>query len=116
MTPLVAAAFICASPVAVDGDTLRCAGQGLVRLLSIDAPEMPGHCRRGRRCTPGDPVASKAALAALVRAGQVTCTPEARDRYGRILARCRAAGVDFSCAMVRSGHAVVRYGALRCDR
>lgn len=30
---------------AVDGDTLRC-GQERVRLLGIDAPEMPGHCPR----------------------------------------------------------------------
>lgn len=28
---------------AIDGDTLRCSEIGRVRLLGIDAPEMPGH-------------------------------------------------------------------------
>src|ERR1700712_1173347 len=45
----------------VDGDTLRC-GNERVRLLGIDAPELPGHCRIGRACAPGDPYASTASL------------------------------------------------------
>ena len=114
MPALAALAFICAAPIAVDGDTLRCREQGLVRLLSIDAPEMPGHCRRGRRCTAGDPHASKGYLAGLIESGTVRCVMTARDRYGRILARCSAGGQDLSCAMVRSGHAVERYGRLTC--
>lgn len=44
----------CVSPTVVDGDTLRC-GSTRIRLSSIDAPELPGHCRPGRECTPGDP-------------------------------------------------------------
>jgi micrococcal nuclease len=113
MPALAAIAFLCASPVAVDGDTLRCRGQGLVRLHSIDAPEMPGHCRRGRICTPGDPHASKASLAALVRSGPVTCRAEGRDRYGRMLARCESRRRDLSCEQVRRGQAVIRYSSLR---
>lgn len=112
----VAAIFLCLAPVAVDGDTLHCARQGAVRLLSIDAPELPGHCRRGRACTPGDPFASKASLARLVRGAKVSCTSEGRDRYGRILARCEARGLDLSCEQVRLGHAVERYGKLTCPR
>ena len=112
--PLAAIAFLCASPVVIDGDTLRCAEQGRVRLVSIDAPEMGGRCRQGRVCTPGDPDASKAYLARLVARGPVRCVMTARDRYGRILARCSAGGQDLSCAMVRSGHAVERYGRLTC--
>jgi micrococcal nuclease len=38
---MIAALFLCLAPVAVDGDTLRCGGD-LVRLIGIDAPEMPG--------------------------------------------------------------------------
>lgn len=106
------AAFLCLSPVAVDGDTLRCARIGRVRVAAIDAPEMPGHCRKGRACTPGDALASKAGLAALVRGRAVRCTPSGRDHYGRIIARCTAAGVDLSCEQVRRGRAVVRYGKL----
>lgn len=111
-----ASLFICTAPAAVDGDTLRCGGGvGLVRLLAIDAPELPGHCRTGRRCVEGDGRASKRALAALIAQRQVTCSPEGRDHYGRVLARCSAGGADLSCTMVSSGFAVERYGRLRCD-
>ena len=113
--PLAAIAFLCASPVVIDGDTLRCAEQGRVRLVSIDAPEMGGRCRQGRVCTPGDPDASKAYLARLVARGPVRCVQTGTDRYRRVLARCEAAGKDFSCEMVRAGHAVERYGRLRCE-
>lgn len=111
-----AAAFVCAQPVAVDGDTLRCAGFGSVRLLGIDAPELPGHCREGRVCTPGDGWASKAALAHRVKAGPVTCEAQGRDRYGRVLARCAAGGADLSCAQIKTGAAVRRYGWISCGR
>ncbi len=117
--PLIPAlAFICLSPVAVDGDTLRCRNrEELVRLVGIDAPELPGHCRTGRVCTPGDGFASKAGLAALVARGTVRCTARARDTYGRLLARCAAEGVgDLSCTMVARGFAVERYARLRCGR
>lgn len=40
-----------------DGDTIRC-GAERIRLLGIDAPELPGHCRSGRACAPGDPYGS----------------------------------------------------------
>lgn len=88
--------FLCLAALAIDGDTLRCGGVGLVRLARIDAPEMAGHCRRGRQCAPGDPVAAKAALSAMlvgpVRCKHVDAVPgwrgfEPRERYGRIVAR-----------------------------
>lgn len=91
--------------VAIDGDTLRC-GKERIRLLGIDAPEMPGHCRRGRQCVEGDPFASKASLAKLTARGQATIARRGRDRYGRTLARVRVGGVDLSAEQVRSGMAV----------
>lgn len=45
----------------VDGDTLRCDG-GRVRLLGIDAPELPGHCAPNRDCAPGDAFESTESL------------------------------------------------------
>lgn len=123
---MITAFFLCLSPVAVDGDTLRCAGVGLVRLVGIDAPELPGHCRAGRVCTPGDGWASKRALAALVARGVVWCEDQGRDAYGRVLGRChqvsgpnanrsdRVRGRDLSCAMIESGQAVARYSRIRC--
>lgn len=105
-------AFTCNSPQITDGDTLRCNGQR-VRLLGIDAPELPDHCRRGRQCVEGDPYAARAYLESLTRT-TVECTSQGEDRYGRTLARCRADGVDLSCAMVQSGHAERRYSPITC--
>lgn len=105
--------FACPNVRVVDGDTLRC-GDRRVRLQGIDAPEMPGHCRRGRQCTPGDPVASTRNLQSLVGRGPLTCRATDTDRYGRTVARCHAGDVDLSCEQVRSGHAVKRYAPIRC--
>ena len=102
----------CTDPVISDGDTFRC-GAHRIRLAGIDAPEMPGHCRPGRACTPGDPFAAQAFLRALAR-GVVTCRRTDTDHYGRIVARCEAGGQDLSCAMINAGHAVRRYGSISC--
>lgn len=99
--------------VAVDGDTLRCGGER-IRLLGIDAPEMPGHCRRGRLCVEGDPYASKAALAAMLN-GRATIARQGRDRYGRTLARVRVNGIDLSDAQLAAGMATV-YATTRGTR
>jgi len=102
----------CAYPRIIDGDTLECGGRR-IRLAGIDAPEMPGHCRRGRDCTPGDPYAAQAYLRSIAQ-GEVNCRPTDTDAYGRTVARCGAAGRDFSCAMIAAGHAVRRYGNILC--
>ncbi|MDG2515564.1 thermonuclease family protein [Sphingobium yanoikuyae] len=94
-----------ATCTAVDGDTLRCSEIGRVRLLGIDAPEMAGHCRKGRTCAPGDPVASKKALEKLVARG-VTISPVTRDRYGRTVAQVYADDKNLACEQLRRGVAV----------
>lgn len=88
----------------MDGDTLRCDGERY-RLLAIDAPEM-SHCRKGRVCAPGDPVASKALLAEMISGRKVAMTVVGKDRYGRALVTARVGRTDLSCAMIRAGHAV----------
>ncbi|NML11612.1 thermonuclease family protein [Sphingobium sp. AR-3-1] len=90
--------------VAIDGDTLRCSEIGRVRLLGIDAPEMPGHCRKGRACVPGNPHKSKANLAKLIRGG-VTIAPFTRDRYGRTVAQVYSGGRNVACEQLRAGAA-----------
>lgn len=102
---MITTMLLACSLTAIDGDTLRC-GRERIRLLGIDAPEMPGHCRRGRTCVVGDPVAAKAALAAAIARGPATIKRRGRDRYGRTLARVWAGGVDLSEHMVRTRHAV----------
>ena len=85
-----------------------------MRLTSIDAPEMPGSCRPGRQCTPGDPYASRDHLASLTRGCTVECRQVDTDHYGRQIVKCFADDIDLSCRMVADGYAVERYGSLRC--
>jgi len=107
--------FVCARPEHHDGDAIRCGHHGKsMRLYAIDAPEMPGACRPGRACTPGDPYASRDHLAALTAGRAVECRQIDLDHYGRKVVQCFAGRVDLSCAMVRDGFAVERYGRLGC--
>ncbi len=104
----------CFRPYITDGDTLKCNGTR-IRLYSIDAPEMPDHCREGRKCVDGDPFKSKDYLISLTRS-KVTCTPIEKDHYGRTVATCKSEqSEDLSCDMVKAGHAILRYGNLSCD-
>jgi micrococcal nuclease len=113
--PAVPAAFICEAPRAIDGDTIACANSPVrIRLLGIDAPELPGHCQKPRVCTPGDGEASTRALAQLLAGGVVWVRPEAFDRFGRILARADAGKTDLSCAMIDAHAAVPRYSRISC--
>lgn len=107
------AAFVCQSPRIVDGDTLRCGGVR-VRLARIDAPELAGHCARGRHCAPGDGVASKAALQRMIGDQPLSCRPvpaspeggSVYDRWGRLVARCAVHGSDVGEAMIAGGWAI----------
>lgn len=103
-----AGVFNCTVAYVTDGDTFRCTNGVRVRLSSIDAPEMPGSCRPGRQCAPGDPLAAKAALAEMISGRTLRCEPVGRT-YRRVAAWCSLDGRDLSCAMVQSGHAIRRY-------
>lgn len=89
-----------------DGDTIRC-GDERIRLLAIDAPEMPGHCRSGRRCAPGDPYASTDSLRAAMT-GSLTIDRVGEDHYGRTLARVAGSRGDLSCWQLEHDQAVYR--------
>ncbi|WP_257211643.1 thermonuclease family protein [Sphingobium sp. IP1] len=107
------ASFQCGSVRVIDGDTFDC-GSTRIRLSGIDAPELPGHCRQGRQCTPGDPYAATQNLQKLVAAGAVQCRKTDTDKYGRTVARCTSKGVDLSCGQLSAGQAVRRYGYILC--
>ncbi len=98
-------AFSCTVRSVTDGDTFRCTNGTRVRLSSVDAPEMPGSCRPGRTCAPGDPYAAKAALQRLIGGRAVQCD-KVGTSYSRVAAWCSVDGKDLSCSMVRNGHAV----------
>ena len=94
------------SCIVTDGDTIRC-GTERIRLLGIDAPELAGHCRRGRACAPGDGTASKRSLAATMT-GPVTVDRVGQDRYGRTLAVVHAGGVNLSCRQIERRQAIYK--------
>lgn len=83
----------------IDGDTLDLDGER-IRLFGIDAPE------RGQSCGPrACGTTATEALADILSAGPVRCTPVSTDRYGRTVARCRAGRLDVNREMVRRGMA-----------
>lgn len=114
---MIDALFICAAAVAIDGDTIKCAPPiGNVRLAAIDAPEMPGHCRRGRDCAPGNPFVTRDVLTYLLGqydGKQVSCLVvdanpdrkgfQERDHWGRYVARCSVDGKDLSETLLHFG-------------
>ena len=99
---LLAASLACH---AIDGDTMRC-GKDRIRLLGIDAPEMPGHCRKGRICASGDAQASWNSLGRAMRAGPLRIVSITRDRYGRIVGVVHAGSVNLSCVQLSRGMAI----------
>ena len=89
-----------------DGDTIRFGGKA-VRLWGIDAAELHQHCA-------DDWAAGELAsqhLADLMRHRTITCEARTTDRYGRVVALCRADGEDLGAAMVSAGMAwaFIRY-------
>jgi endonuclease YncB( thermonuclease family) len=101
----------CIRPEAIDGDTIRCGPRGYRvshRLIGIDAPELAGHCRAGRDCSPGDPLASRAALAAAIEKG-ATVQTFGTDRYKRRLSIVRTKdGRNASCLQLKGGQAIFK--------
>lgn len=108
---MIAAALLLAASLpactVTDGDTIRC-GDERIRLTGIDAPEKRGHCRPGRTCVPGDPIASTQSLRAFIAGKRLTIRRLGRDRYGRTLAAVYANGFNIACHQLRTGHAEYR--------
>ena len=107
--------FACALAVAVDGDTLRCRDEGLVRLARIDAPErgQPGAAEATAALAAmiGTPVRQAQGERFVVLCRQVDALSDTRegeprrDRWGRIVARCRVGvrGQDLGGRLLRLG-------------
>ncbi len=93
--------------VSIDGDTLRAGNGAAYRLFGVDAPELKQTCEEanGKSWLCGR--AAKAKLTTLIKGGNVTCEEKDKDRYGRVVAVCSAAGVlDLGEAMVLDGYAI----------
>jgi micrococcal nuclease len=96
-----------ANQIAIDGDTFRTADGRRYRLARIDAPEMPGHCRRGRRCVEGDPYAAKQALQWFLDDDNLVCKPVGTDYYRRTLVECLDGGRSVNDSLIELGFAEV---------
>lgn len=105
---LVALSYPAMGQTVTDGDTIKIDGERY-RLWGIDAPESK------QRCGDGWAAGTEATkfLKVLLGEGTVACEPRTKDRYGRTVALCRAAGRDLGAEMVRAGMAwaFVRYSA-----
>ena len=91
-------------PRIIDGDTIRI-GNTRIRLHGIDAPEAKQTCTAGGkewRC--GQEATN--ALVGVIGGHWVACSQRDVDRYGRIVAVCRAGHVDLNAWMVGEGWAV----------
>jgi endonuclease YncB( thermonuclease family) len=89
---------------ALDGDTLS-AGVERLRLQGLDAPEYNQTCNAPRGSWNCGQEARRA-LAGLISAASAECYGSVRDRYDRLLVRCRAGDVDINARLVRMGLAV----------
>jgi endonuclease YncB( thermonuclease family) len=95
-------------PQVIDGDSLRLDDprKSEVRLHGIDAPEYRQTCfDENDREWPCGREATRF-LRGLVGGGEIKCQPVDRDRYGRLVADCRAKDVSLNDEMLRGGYAV----------
>ncbi len=105
LAPLATVALFIMPAVAevrtVDGATLKLDDGKLYRLWGIDAAE------QGQRCADGWPagIEARTKLRQLITGHSIACERLTQDRYGRIVALCRADGQDLGAAMVSAGMA-----------
>jgi endonuclease YncB( thermonuclease family) len=87
-----------------DGDSLTING-ARIRLRGIDAPEFSQTCMRNGQTYPCGREARQALQRSLVL-GVLSCEGWERDKFGRLLAVCRAGSVDLNRRQVELGWAI----------
>ena len=94
-----------AQPVSLaDGDSFRW-GDKRYRLHGIDAPELNQECLDAKSKPWPCGVRARAELRRIIATEPLTCTQLSVDRFGRIIATCKAGGKDIAEEMVRTGFA-----------
>jgi endonuclease YncB( thermonuclease family) len=84
----------------IDGDTLDLGGER-VRLVNIDAPEMPPKAKCSAEADGA--LAATARLRTLVGGGALTLERTGVDRYGRTLAHVYVAEADVGQSLIDAG-------------
>lgn len=97
-----------------DGDTIEIGGQR-IRLTGLDAPEWNQTCSRADAADWACGRAAADRMRGLTRGATLSCEGEGHDRYGRLLATCRAGDADIAEALVRDGLAVASGGYIRAE-
>lgn len=101
-----------AKATVADGDTLTL-GAERIRLKGVDAPEFSQTCMRaGASYACGRE--ARGELVRLIGQRTVVCEGWERDKYGRLLAACRACDADLNRALVENGWAV-SYGGYQAE-
>jgi endonuclease YncB( thermonuclease family) len=97
---------------ALNGNTLQ-HGKQQIRLLGIEAPQLSETCldAAGTRWRCGRDARDH--VRRLIATGDVSCTIEGKDRYGRDLSVCFVGGIDLGRDLVQHGLAVVYRAAPR---
>ena len=90
---------------AIDGDSLRKGAQEF-RLHAIDAPELHQTCTSSAGKDYPCGREARDALRKLVKDRALDCRILETDRYGRLVAQCRAGTLDINGEMVRLGWAI----------
>jgi endonuclease YncB( thermonuclease family) len=90
--------------IVTDGDTIRI-NNSKIRIHGIDAPESKQTCKLPNKIIRCGEMATDAMMK-MVSGNTVTCEQTDTDRYGRIVAICRANGVDVGQRLVQTGWAV----------
>lgn len=102
--PGLAVADISGPAKVIDGDTIKIRG-ARIRLHGIDAPESVQVCQaegKSYRCG----TSATLALARRIGNRSVSCDERDKDRYGRVVAVCRAGGEDLNGWLVSEGLAL----------
>ena len=88
----------------IDGDTIKVGG-AKIRLHGIDAPESAQVCQANDQTYRCGAQATHA-LTKRIGGRSVSCEERDRDRYGRIVAVCKAGGEDLNAWLVSEGLAL----------
>jgi endonuclease YncB( thermonuclease family) len=91
-------------PKVTDGDTIRI-GNTRIRFHGIDAPETSQTCEKNGNKWRCGSEATKA-LTTIIGNKRVSCSKRDTDRYGRVVAVCRAGSINLNAWMVENGWAV----------